>query len=95
MINKYRSDIDGLRAVAVLPVIFFHLHLVGFQGGYVGVDMFFVISGYLITGLIYAGVALAKLNSDATAIKSPAALFDALVKERQAIRRRLANLRSY
>ena len=53
MLNKYRSDIDGLRAIAVLPVIFFHLHLVGFSGGYVGVDIFFVISGYLITGLIY------------------------------------------
>ena len=53
MLNKYRPDIDGLRAFAVLPVIFFHLHLVGFSGGYVGVDIFFVISGYLITGLIY------------------------------------------
>src|SRR5882672_1985525 len=49
---QYRSEIDGLRAVAVLPVILFHTGLAWFRGGYVGVDVFFVISGYLITGLI-------------------------------------------
>lgn len=48
----YRADIDGLRALAVLSVLFFHLHISAFPGGYVGVDVFFVISGYLITGLI-------------------------------------------
>ena len=48
----YRSEIDGLRAIAVLPVIFFHAGLSGFQGGYVGVDVFFVISGYLITSIL-------------------------------------------
>jgi peptidoglycan/LPS O-acetylase OafA/YrhL len=53
MHSKYRPDIDGLRAVAVIAVILFHLHVSGFSGGYVGVDIFFVISGYLITGLIY------------------------------------------
>ena len=56
MSNQYRPDVDGLRALAVIPVIFFHLDLVGFSGGYIGVDVFFVISGYLITGLIYSDI---------------------------------------
>ncbi|HKL04774.1 MAG TPA: acyltransferase family protein, partial [Roseovarius sp.] len=51
---KYRREIDGLRAVAVVPVILFHAGLSLFAGGYVGVDVFFVISGYLITTIIIA-----------------------------------------
>jgi peptidoglycan/LPS O-acetylase OafA/YrhL len=51
-VTTYRRDIDGLRAIAVLPVILFHSHLGVFTGGYVGVDVFFVISGYLITSLL-------------------------------------------
>lgn len=51
--ERYRPDIDGLRAVAVLPVVFYHFRLPGFDGGFVGVDVFFVISGYLITTLIH------------------------------------------
>ena len=53
----YRREIDGLRALAVLPVIFFHAGFQTFSGGFVGVDIFFVISGYLITGLITAEIA--------------------------------------
>ena len=49
---RYRLDIDGLRAVAVLPVVLFHTGVGLFGGGYVGVDVFFVISGYLLTGVI-------------------------------------------
>ena len=49
---KYRAEIDGLRAVAVVPVILFHAGFETFGGGYVGVDVFFVISGYLITTII-------------------------------------------
>lgn len=49
---SYRKEIDGLRALAVLPVMFFHAGLPVFPGGFVGVDVFFVISGYLITSLI-------------------------------------------
>ena len=52
MTPRYRPDIDGLRAIAVLSIVFFHLGLEGFDGGYVGVDIFFVISGYLITSII-------------------------------------------
>lgn len=51
MANHYRSEIDGLRAVSVIGVVLFHLGL-GFPGGFVGVDVFFVISGYLITGIL-------------------------------------------
>lgn len=49
---EYRREIDGLRAVAVIPVILFHAGFESFSGGFVGVDVFFVISGYLITTII-------------------------------------------
>lgn len=49
---KYRAEIDGLRALAVIPVILFHAGFELFSGGFVGVDIFFVISGYLITTIL-------------------------------------------
>ena len=49
---KYRREIDGLRALAIIPVILFHAGFQSFSGGYVGVDIFFVISGYLITTIL-------------------------------------------
>ena len=54
MTIAYRPEIDGLRAVAVVSVILFHAGAPLFGGGYVGVDVFFVISGYLITSIILA-----------------------------------------
>jgi peptidoglycan/LPS O-acetylase OafA/YrhL len=60
--DSYRPDIDGLRALAVLPVLFYHAHLALFPGGYVGVDIFFVISGYLITSIIAPDILLGRFS---------------------------------
>ena len=49
MTAHFRNEIAGLRAIAVIGVVLFHLKVAAFQGGFVGVDVFFVISGYLIT----------------------------------------------
>ena len=58
----YRAEIDGLRALAVLPVILFHAGFEWFSGGFVGVDVFFVISGYLITTIIISEMAEEKFS---------------------------------
>lgn len=51
--KQFRPDIEGLRAVAVLAVVLFHAGVPGFGGGFIGVDVFFVVSGFLITGLLW------------------------------------------
>ena len=50
--RRFRPDVQGLRAVAVVLVVLFHAHVPGLSGGYVGVDVFFVISGFVITGVL-------------------------------------------
>ena len=54
--NEIRNDIQVLRAIAVLSVIFYHFNIFSFKGGYLGVDIFFVISGFLVTQMITKGL---------------------------------------
>jgi peptidoglycan/LPS O-acetylase OafA/YrhL len=60
--RAYRPDIDGLRAAAVLSVIFYHYLVPGFRGGFVGVDVFFVISGFLIAAHIESDIAAGRFS---------------------------------
>jgi len=61
-VRGYRADVDGLRAIAVLSIVLFHLDIDPFTGGYVGVDIFFVISGYLITSIILRELAAGEFS---------------------------------
>jgi peptidoglycan/LPS O-acetylase OafA/YrhL len=53
---KFRNNINALRAVAVASVVLYHFKIGGFSGGFTGVDVFFVISGFLMTGIIFNGL---------------------------------------
>lgn len=59
---QYRAEVDGLRAIAVMSVIFFHAGFDAFEGGFAGVDVFFVISGYLITSIIISEIEKKKFS---------------------------------
>lgn len=59
---KYRADVDGMRALAILAVLFFHAYPNSLPGGFVGVDVFFVISGYLISSIIFRGLTLGSFS---------------------------------
>ncbi|MFC3105695.1 acyltransferase family protein [Salinisphaera aquimarina] len=75
----YRADIDGLRGVAVLAVVLFHSGFDCFSGGYVGVDVFFVISGYLITGVVATEVDAGTFSFASFYRRRVARLFPALI----------------
>lgn len=76
--SLYRPDIDGLRAVAVLSVMLFHLDVALFSGGFTGVDVFFVISGYLITNIIVSDLELGKFSFSRFYLRRVRRLFPAL-----------------
>lgn len=75
----YRPDIDGLRAVAVLSVLFFHAFPSVLPGGFVGVDVFFVISGYLISSIVFRGLELGKFSFAEFYSKRIKRIFPALI----------------
>jgi peptidoglycan/LPS O-acetylase OafA/YrhL len=76
---QYRQDIDGLRALAVLAVIGFHAFPHIIPGGFVGVDVFFVISGYLITGIIHTGLERGSFSIAAFYARRIRRIFPALI----------------
>lgn len=76
--QQYRPDIDGLRAIAVSAVVLFHAFPELVPGGYVGVDVFFVISGYLITGILLGEIAQNRFSVLRFYIRRARRLFPAL-----------------
>ena len=75
----YRPEIDGLRAIAVLGVLLFHAGFPAFSGGYAGVDVFFVISGYLITRTILTGIDAGRFSYVGFFVNRVRRLFPALL----------------
>ena len=79
MANSFRAEIAGLRAVAVIGVLLFHLKVAGFQGGFVGVDIFFVISGYLITRNILADLQAGRFSFGQFYVRRTRRIYPALI----------------
>ena len=77
--HSYRADIDGLRAVAVLAVVVFHAFPRALPGGFTGVDVFFVISGYLISGLVFAELDASRFSFLAFYARRVRRIFPALI----------------
>jgi peptidoglycan/LPS O-acetylase OafA/YrhL len=76
--NSYRPDVDGVRAIAVIAVVAFHAFPGSLPGGFVGVDIFFVISGYLITGILIRSIAENSFSISAFYIRRIRRIFPAL-----------------
>src|SRR5579884_1344000 len=76
---QYRPDIDGLRAIAVLLVVASHLHVPRLAGGYIGVDVFFVISGYLISSNILPLIRSGSFSLGAFYLRRLRRIFPALI----------------
>jgi peptidoglycan/LPS O-acetylase OafA/YrhL len=76
---SYRPDIDGLRAVAVLLVVVFHAFPNSMRGGFIGVDVFFVISGYLISGIIFGQLANSRFSIADFYVRRVRRIFPALL----------------
>jgi peptidoglycan/LPS O-acetylase OafA/YrhL len=79
MSERFRPEIAGLRAVAVAGVVLFHLKVTGFQGGFVGVDVFFVISGYLITRNILADIGSGRFSFGGFYVRRARRIYPALI----------------
>jgi len=79
MISHFRAEIAGLRAIAVISVVLFHLKVGGFEGGFVGVDVFFVISGYLITRNILRDLQLDRFSFGQFYVRRTRRIYPALV----------------
>lgn len=77
--NDYRPDIDGLRAIAVVLVLLFHLGWARVSGGFIGVDVFFVISGYLITGIVVRDILAGTFTLQRFYIRRIRRIFPALI----------------
>jgi peptidoglycan/LPS O-acetylase OafA/YrhL len=79
MASEFRAEIAGLRAIAVISVVLFHLKVSGFEGGFVGVDVFFVISGYLITRNILRDLQLGRFSFGQFYVRRTRRIYPALI----------------